>query len=279
MPPLLKNFQKIKIKFLSKLTLIKGVRETMVVILITTAINFTSCNKDGSLSWSFEKEDNNYQRAARLYREEKYEEALNLFLKVIDNHREAPESHLEVGRIYLDHLKDPLTAIYHFRKYLEYKPNAEQFPIVKQMIERSKKEFARSLPGSQPCESSLITSTELSSIIQNLKNENRFLKNQLENIKKLNTLDLINKKHTEQIAKKSENSLSPINQQITLPNSQSTYTVLAGDTLSSISKKIYGKTTQWEKIYNLNKEQLPSPSSLKIGQVLKLPAPKPGLSQ
>lgn len=237
-------------------------------LLILIAINFTSCNQEGSSNWSFEKEDNNYQRAARLYREEKYEESLSLFLKVIDSHREAPESHLEAGRIYLEHAKDPITAIYHFRKYLEYKPNVEQSPIVKQMIERSKKEFARSLPG-QPFESSQVTSSELSSIIQELKNENRSLKNQLESIKKLNTSDPLHKKSVEQTTTKSTSSAT--SQQTTPLNSQSIYTVVAGDTLSSISKKIYGKTSQWEKIYNLNKEQLSTPGSLKIGQVLKLP--------
>jgi len=238
-------------------------------ILILTAISLTSCNQDSGPNWFFEKEDNNYQRAARLYREEKHEEALSLFLKVINSHREAPESHLEAGRIYLEYVKDPITAIYHFRKYLEYKPNVEQSTIVKQMIERSKKEFARSLPG-KPFEFSQTTSNELSSIIQDLKNENRFLKNQLESIRKLNTLDPVYKKDIEQTVKKPRNLST--NEHTIPTNNQLTYTVIAGDTLSSISKKFYGKTSQWEKIYNLNKEQLSTPSSLKIGQVLKLPA-------
>jgi len=51
--------------------------------------------------------------------------ALEAFLKVIEKRGDdAPESHLEAGLIYLNHIKDPIAAIYHFRKYIEIKPNS-----------------------------------------------------------------------------------------------------------------------------------------------------------
>lgn len=232
-------------------------------------LTFSNCKQDSSSTWSFEKEDKNYQRAQRLYREKKYEEALCLFLKVIDSHKEAPESHLETGRLYLEHIQDPITAIYHFRKYLEYKPNAEQSPMVKQMIERSKKEFARSLPG-QSLEFSPLTNNESALLIQELKSENRFLKNQLESIRKINTPETSSQKYANTPLKVPERSLTPPKQNVSTA-SYLTYMVVPGDTLSSISKKLYGKTNQWEKIYNLNRDQLSTPGSLKIGQILKLP--------
>ena len=64
----------------------------------------------------------------------------------------APESNLDAGLIYLNHIKDPIYAIYYFRKYLELEPNSKQAGYVRGLIEAAKREFARALPG-QPLES------------------------------------------------------------------------------------------------------------------------------
>jgi len=50
-----------------------------------------------------------------------------------------------------------------------------------------------------------------------------------------------------------------------------TYTVVPGDNLWKISKKIYGHGWQWRKIYNANKDTLSSPEVLRAGQVLIIP--------
>lgn len=50
-----------------------------------------------------------------------------------------------------------------------------------------------------------------------------------------------------------------------------TYTVEKGDTLQKISKKFYGTTRQWKKIYEANKELLKSPDTIRPGQTLNIP--------
>jgi nucleoid-associated protein YgaU len=50
------------------------------------------------------------------------------------------------------------------------------------------------------------------------------------------------------------------------------YTVQAGDTLSKISKQIYGDAGRYMKIFEANKDQLSDPDKIKPGQVLKIPA-------
>jgi LysM repeat protein len=49
------------------------------------------------------------------------------------------------------------------------------------------------------------------------------------------------------------------------------YTVEKNDTLQKISKKFYGTTRKWPKIYEANKDILRSPDRLYTGQVLKIP--------
>ena len=49
------------------------------------------------------------------------------------------------------------------------------------------------------------------------------------------------------------------------------YTVQEGDTLSIIAKKFYGASSRWKEIAEANKETLPNPKKLKLGQVLVIP--------
>ena len=51
-----------------------------------------------------------------------------------------------------------------------------------------------------------------------------------------------------------------------------TYTVVAGDTLSGIAKRFYGKASKWRAIHAANRETVPDPDRIYPGQVLKLPA-------
>ena len=50
------------------------------------------------------------------------------------------------------------------------------------------------------------------------------------------------------------------------------YTVVKNDTLQKISKKFYGTTKRWMKLYEANKDVLRGPDKLYAGQVLNIPA-------
>ncbi len=52
----------------------------------------------------------------------------------------------------------------------------------------------------------------------------------------------------------------------------SKYTVKAGDTLKSIAKKFYGRSSKWKKIYNVNKDLISASKKLKKGMTLQIPA-------
>jgi nucleoid-associated protein YgaU len=51
-----------------------------------------------------------------------------------------------------------------------------------------------------------------------------------------------------------------------------TYTVKAGDTLSSIAKERLGNASAYNKIFDANRDQLTDPNKIMPGQVLKIPA-------
>lgn len=50
-----------------------------------------------------------------------------------------------------------------------------------------------------------------------------------------------------------------------------TYTVERGDTLSQIAKQFYGKASEWNTIFQANRDQLDDPDLIQPGQVLKIP--------
>ncbi|MBC8089474.1 MAG: LysM peptidoglycan-binding domain-containing protein [Phycisphaerae bacterium] len=50
-----------------------------------------------------------------------------------------------------------------------------------------------------------------------------------------------------------------------------TYTVVAGDSLSKISKHFYGDAAKWKTIWDANKSQIKNPDLIQIGQVLSIP--------
>src|SRR5262245_20646118 len=56
-----------------------------------------------------------------------------------------------------------------------------------------------------------------------------------------------------------------------LPVPARLYQVVAGDTLSKISKQFYGNPGQYLKIFEANKDLLKDPDHIKVGQTLKVP--------
>ena len=56
-----------------------------------------------------------------------------------------------------------------------------------------------------------------------------------------------------------------------LPVPAKIHEVVAGETLSKISKQYYGDANKYMKIFEANKDQLSDPDKIKPGQVLKIP--------
>jgi tetratricopeptide (TPR) repeat protein len=136
------------------------------------------CAPQSSLPFTAEVDDPEYRRGKELLRMGREPEALAQFLKVVDQRGgAAAESHLEVGIIFQKHIKDPVAAIYHYRRYRELRPNTEQSRLVLQSIESCIREFARTLPA-QPIDNQ-IDRTDMMDAIDKLQRENLGLKEQL----------------------------------------------------------------------------------------------------
>lgn len=124
-------------------------RHLLPAFAFLVALLGAGCGERDGVPLPAEIDDPYYIQGKQLQKQGRNSEALNAFLKVIDRRSDnpSPESHLEVGLIYLNNPKDPLAACYHFRRFLKAHPNSKQTPYVLGMVEAAKREFARTLPG------------------------------------------------------------------------------------------------------------------------------------
>ena len=211
-------------------------------------------------------------------------EAMSDFLKVVASRKDAPESHFELGQIYLYNMNDPVHAICHLQNYLELKPNSQVSPMVRQMIDTAKKKLVATLPQSPFGDDA--RRMELEELMQKLQKENLELKQRLNDaINQLDALKASQKVVVAPTVKRDTPSSSARKTDARLSNTTTSqqqkievkrdvppsYTVQPGDTLSVISRKVYGKRNRWRDIYKANRDRMATPESLKPGQVLRIP--------
>jgi nucleoid-associated protein YgaU len=71
---------------------------------------------------------------------------------------------------------------------------------------------------------------------------------------------------------KSGASSTAPNVEPTQAETSQTYTVVAGDSLSKISKKHYGDANHWRRIFEANRDLISDPDEIFPGQTLKIPS-------
>jgi tetratricopeptide (TPR) repeat protein len=276
------------------------------LIALAALVLFAGCERNGSRPLPAEIDESDYRLGQRLEKQGRNQEALAAYLRLIDARGDAaPESHLEAGILYLQQIKDPIAAIYHFRKYLERQPNAPQAPQVRGLVESAKREFARTLPAN-PMESQSDRLNMLDQI-DRLQRENEQLKAELA-LARGNTVPAsVNRIRmpaeqamvppTSQVvtpdepADRSPLTLAPLTnespptQTMTAPRQSAPasppaapagpaarrYTVVKGDTLFSLAQRFYNNRSKWRDIFDANRDQLPDQNALRIGMVLKIP--------
>ena len=263
------------------------------------------CGDSDRLSYANELDEPSYREGQSMLKSGRRQEALSAFLKVIDKRDDAAESHLEVGLLYVQHLNDPLSAIYHFRKYLALRPNSPQAPLVRQRINAAIREFARTLPA-QPLEGQS-QRVDLVATLDRLKQENESLKQQLADAKVARgvnvpavagdtplvstaaptkgvnfTLEAVPTVRTRPAPVAPPRS-TPLQSVTPPPTSRPAtpapaattgprkHVVRPGDTLSKLAQQYYSNRSKWRDIYAANRNVMKTESDMKVGTELKIP--------
>jgi hypothetical protein len=124
-------------------------RQTSALLMLGALLLGAGCTGGDGLAFSAETDDPLYQQSLQLKKQGRSSEALAGLIKVIERRGEqpSPESHLDAGLIYREHIKDPVEAIHHFKKYLDLAPNSPKASLVRQQIDLARRELFRSMPG------------------------------------------------------------------------------------------------------------------------------------
>ena len=217
-----------------------------------------------------EENDSSYERGRAHLRQGNDEEALDEFLSVTRRIIQSPQSHIEVGRLLmkLDNRRDPVAAIYHYRRFLQLSPESKEAATVEQLIVTAEREIIRKLPGEPYVE-------HLEAL--RLREENNGLKRELSDMRVRLGLPLESVGSLQPVGTAtplSPPTASPIVVPPPKPSTPRTHVVQQGDSLYAISRKFYGDSAHIDLIYNANRDVLVNKRSLKIGQKLRIP-PRP----
>jgi tetratricopeptide (TPR) repeat protein len=251
----------------------------------------TGCERSTPMSDATAEQEVNYQRAKKLSEQQDFPAAAEFYKKTLSVNPDFAKAHLELGLLSDEKLGDPIAAIYHYRRYLELRPDSEKRQLVEDFIERAKLSLATKLP-----QSPAVDPGELARLQNDkaaLLQENAMLRSRVAELEKAATLAVT----TVGEPPTTTGALAPVPASVSAAGPVSapnivmaaapvtmlgepvpvessrvhTYLVQKGDTLQSLALRYYGTRSAWEKIYQANRSGLSSKDQLKVGQQLVIP--------
>jgi tetratricopeptide (TPR) repeat protein len=251
---------------------------TLLFFAVAVVVAFTcACEKSGPVTDAEAEQEINYQRARKLCEASDFQAAAEFYKRALLVNAAFAKAHLELGLLCDDKLGDPISAIYHYRRYLELKPDSDKKQLVEDFIERAKLSFAAKLPQSSNMDSSELTrlQNEKAALLQ----ENAMLRTRLAELEQA----------AQAVVPKAAPVVTP--QPMTPPvtavaaplmetppetgpaetSGARIHVVKQGETLYSLALQYYGTRAAWEKIYQANRNGLPNRDQLKVGQSLVIP--------
>lgn len=263
-------------------------------LIITAALALTfivACDRSGPISDAEAEQEVNYLRAKHLSEQQDFSGAAEFYNKALMANPEFANAHLELGLLYENRLSDPISAIYHYRRYLELRPDSDKKQLVEDFIERAKLSLVAKLPQSPIVDPSELTQLENEKTA--LLQENATLRTRVAELEKSgNAAQVVATEPTAVAASSTAPTApgpatapaggaalvmaaAPIMSTAEASPMESprlrTYTVQRGDTLQSLALRYYGSRSAWERIFQANRSGLPNKNQLKVGQQLVIP--------
>ena len=267
----------------------------MLVLLV-------GCGRVGRLD---EKERNNrlVARAYELLDAGQHSDAAVRLQEALDVYPLMARPHLDLALILHEHRQDFVRAIYHYRRYLELRPDTDKANMIEGRIRQAALSFAERVWREMPSPPALeegdrVGEGAATADVDTLRTEWEKLRAERDRL----LVDLVRRQEAleqaEALVERLEASVraeraqsqqlrterdlartsSTREEQVRIPARGQpetavprTYTVRPNDSLSVIAHRVYGDATQWRKIQDANREVLGDSVALRIGQVLVIP--------
>ncbi|HJO94061.1 MAG TPA: LysM peptidoglycan-binding domain-containing protein [Victivallales bacterium] len=211
-------------------------------------------------------------KANNMYGLGKYDDAIVLYKKYLILYPTSTDANYKLAVIFQE-TGEYIPAIYYYEKFLSLSPDSSDKEIIEKWIAGSKEKLYKEL-GKQYSDSDIVESGGTQKHVEsidtdsNMEVEFKKLKDKNEKLEKI----ILKYKGSFDENTKTMVSGSKSKVKITEFDKDFYYTVKPGDSLYKISNNIYGSPIYLKKILKANKEQLSSPSKIRVGQKLLIPA-------
>lgn len=199
-----------------------------------------------------EARDRYLRRALAAKNAENVDEAIRLCEKALDRRPRLALAHRELA-LMLDHFRqDYVPALYHYRRYLELRPDSESRADVEQMMQHCRLSFAAQISASPE---------ELKRALQLRDHRIRKLEGELAALRERGGG-----------APASAVPPTPAAPE-PAPASTRVHVVQPGETLGTISAIYYGTPSRWTTVFNANRDRIADENNVRVGTRLDIPPP------
>ena len=228
-----------------------------LVGVCVAALLLSSCDR-----LPFDQSGNAMEQAQQKQAAQDYRGAVALYEKALDGTSRTADAHFRLGLIYDKNLKDPLSAVHHFRRYVEVAPTGLHAKEARDNTTRIEPILATALNGG-----TLINHAEA----LRLRQENTDQKTQIATLKAALAANVSTVAANAGLGGPPAGKAAEREAQRRLVPGTRTYEVQAGDTLASIARKFYKSKERAKDIQDANQNAISDPKKLKRGQVLIIP--------
>lgn len=222
---------------------------------------------------AMEEEDPRMVKALQLKRAQDIEGAIAEYEALLDEKPRTAKAHLQAGLLYDEYKQDYVRAIYHYRRYLELRPEAEKKDLIEDLARHAALSYAASLPDRPSA-----AIQEIAALKQQISGLEKDLGEAQRRIGELSEALRRHRERAEGVAPTPREAPASGEAAAQTPAAQPVaaagpeiYKVRSGDTLSKIAQRVYNDGSKWKVIYDANRDTLRNPQDLKLGQPLRIP--------
>lgn len=205
-----------------------------------------------------------FQKARAMANAGDVEAAARLYAEMLEDAPGTARAHLELGLLMHSYRKDYASAIYHYRRYLELRPDSDKREMIEGRIRLASQSFAASVLPHERGTADAVSEAEKSEeaqaeVVAALQKENETLRNKVEAL----GLEIERLRQTAQTTPSAPDAADD--------GAPRSYRVKSGDTLSRIAIQFYNNADMSQKIYEANRDIIKDPNRLMVGQILRIP--------
>lgn len=247
------------------------------------------------------------QQAVEAQRTARYPEAIRLYRELLRGNPANALAHFELAVLLQDNQQDEAGAIYHYRNYLDLRPDSDKAPLARQRIAEAEEKLARRFSGRSGDSARVVSDMQIVARIEELNSQ---VAERDRTIRQLGDQLALANKDNERLAKDIRSykerievmldgtgsapkppsralttrslDAEPATSRANPPSASSprqprssdkTYRVKRNDSLWSIAQKVYGDSDRHVDIRNANRDRIGPNGRLNEGDELIIPFP------